>query len=407
MSLDALVSSEKSTREKTFKVRVDLSDKALDDKKVDLKFKLGDTHIPINVSFVDDHNMATAPAARKSDTVDCELTVKLASLNKDPEQDYTIPIMLDMGDGFETKGYAILRLTSPHNYVANKPFWIEVGANFDIAAQKIEANNVFGGVFLYKRELKALKKNGLNPYAVAAGVYESKTVSQEYAGGYIAPYYTDKSFAHHPDSFLAFTDTGTAKANRQIRNVGLFFSPQVRLTNGSSNKNGLHIFLSAYGELLWQNVELEYDYTTTYRKRVDTLNISHVNQYKLRPEKQSFNIYSHYDGIGLPLFFKEDYANLYINPVFGITNQPSDARVQEYLNGSASKSLLNKDWSAFYLVQFRLSEDRYGLSFSGEVRQLLNSESRPLITMVLSKKFDISKLIEFNVDGKKSDKELE
>lgn len=395
--IDALVSTDHSTRDIKVKVSVDLSDDALKGEAVPLTFKLGSTGTMPDAMLLTE--TVTAPKEHKG-KFQAELTLRLTSIEKDPPNEYTLPLTLNMDTAkYEISGVVILRITSPHNYIANKPFWIEVGANFDLAEQKLEPNNVFGGIFLYKRELKPLQRRAdKNPYAVAAGVYESKAVAQEYAGAYIAPYYSSGSFNSHPDSFLLFNDTGAVTATRQARNIGLFFTPQFRFTSGSSDKNGLHLFASAYFEILWQNIEINYDYSATARRNIETRPMVDLSKYGLRQDKRSFNIYSHYEGVGMPIYFKENYVNLYINPVFGITNQPTDGKVIDFLNGAGNRSLLSKEWSAFYLVQFRLSEDRYGLSLSGEVRQLLHSESKPLITMVLSKKFDISKLIEYNIN---------
>lgn len=79
--------------------------------------------------------------------------------------------------------------------------------------------------------------------------------------------------------------------------------------------------------------------------------------------------------------------------MLGACNQIA-ASTQEVATNS-NLSSVSRNWYAFYLVQFRLNEEQYGLSFSGEVRGLLKKNSPPVITLVLSKKFDLAKLIEF------------
>jgi len=49
-------------------------------------------------------------------------------------------------------------------------------------------------------------------------------------------------------------------------------------------------------------------------------------------------------------------------------------------------------WNPFYLIQFRLNEEKYGISFTGEVRSILLRDSKSVITISLSKKFDLSDL---------------
>ena len=394
IKIDALVSEDHATLDTKATVIVTTEAKTKMPSDASLIFTIADKNMPGSPSIV---------SIEREDTSDSDntshgyvLTIRRESVKPAPDRDYTSTINFSSKDAnYTAEGNMTLRIAPAHTYSASNPFWLEVGANFDLASQKVEANNVFGGIFLYKRELNSWDDR--DNFAVAAGVYESKAFSQDYGGAYIPPYYTTSSFPlpGKPNSFLLFNDTGVVKVNRQIRNIGLFFSPQLRLTNGSSNKNGLHMFISLYGELLWQNVQVNYDYTSTYHTSVDTLGMSDIVNYNLRQETRSFNIYSHYDGVGLPIYFKEDNVNLYLNSVLGVTNQPSDAHVKNYLDGTSPLSFLNKKWTAFYLVQFRLSEDRYGFAFSGEIRQLLNSESKPFITLVLSKKFNLSKLIEY------------
>jgi hypothetical protein len=68
-------------------------------------------------------------------------------------------------------------------YKPNKPFWIEVGANFDLL-DGLQINNPFFGVFFHKRDVRPLGKNagsltdnGQKNVGIFAGVFESKTIS--------------------------------------------------------------------------------------------------------------------------------------------------------------------------------------------------------------------------------------
>jgi len=107
---------------------------------------------------------------------------------------------------------------------------------------------------------------------------------------------------------------------------------------------------------------------------------------------------------------------MYINGVYGITSQrfvlvdnssPLNANqysqtVQNinpaYSSNVDGMSLINfaqpkSRWNSFYLIQYRLTEMKYGITFSGEVRGLTLNGSKPAITLALSKKFDLSALL--------------
>jgi hypothetical protein len=271
-------------------------------------------------------------------------------------------------------------------YNANKPFWIEMGSNFDLV-DGLQPNNLFAGVFLYKRDIrKFCKKNSSNNIGLFAGVYESKAISSKLpVDSNFAAYYDKTPF--HPkqhDSLPIFRDSGTLTLTRVVKNISLFFSPQVRLTNQSANADGIHMFASFWLELQWQRVREEYDYS--WLKRVDTIwrpekEIT-ANLYKKQPLETDFR--THYWGVGLPVYFKEGDVNVFFNPVLGYSNQP-------YSTMPVGK----RKWSFFYIFQFRLNEEKYGFAFTGEVRGLIRKNISPIVSLALTKKFDLSKLIEY------------
>lgn len=310
-------------------------------------------------------------------------------------------------------GSHTVRISNKGGYLADQPFWIEIGANVDLAEQKL--NNLFGGVFLYRRDWAKLNKyvwgSGTKDnknriastanLAIAAGVYESKASTitlQNNSGFAISTYYDRSSLQTLPNSDVnIYTDTGALHVKNDVKNIGLFFSPQVRLTKGDANRDGIYLFFSVYTELIWQHITSELDYSEMVRR--DTLVIKRndpaFNTYIGKQASQEHDFFSHYDGIGFPIFAKAGDANLYVNPVFGVTNQPSTRDIEAALGLSNDNSGPRRDWNAFYLVQFRLSEERYGLSFSGEVRQLIGERSNPIVTILLSKKFNLQRLVEF------------
>jgi hypothetical protein len=337
------------------------------------------------------------------------------------------------------ESFFTIELSPGHEYNPDKPFWVEVGANFDLV-DNVKPDNVFAGVFFFQRDvmpifqraqtkvdklsrkadasdayterrIKSIKKrlakarlhdrNLLplmrhNNLAFSAGIYESKASSYSNSSDNLdaIQYYDTTSFSTLFDNKAArYTDVGRIKTRVQSQNVGAFFSPQVRLNRGPADNNGAHIFLSLYTELQWQHIENTFDYSQLKRIAVDTVDIKGLESIPSKTETTTFNIFSHYEGFGLPVYIKTSDVNLYINPVFGMSNQPP---TQDYtvLHG-ITQNALKREWRPFYLIQFRLSDVRYGFSLSGEVRGLIEFHSPPFFTLVLSKKFDLSKLIEF------------
>jgi hypothetical protein len=294
-------------------------------------------------------------------------------------------------------------------YNPNKPFWVEVGANFDLI-DGLRPNNPFFGVFFNKRDIRPLSFRGSpavqqnkaqNNLGIFAGVFESRTVTVRQTDDFfIRTYFDNSSFiSGKPDSIKLYKDAGKYAVKKSVNNIGLFFSPQLRLTAHSANEDGLHVFFSAWIELQWQQIKIQNDFTNLVRvdsqvvgmNKMDSINATTVNSVN-----SEFDIRSHYFGIGFPIFFREDNVHLFINPVIGFSNQPTSKYFDQLqLNSKLQNATPERKWSPFYAMQFRLNEEKYGISFTGEVRGLLCRDNPPFVSLALSKKFDLKKFLEF------------
>jgi hypothetical protein len=323
-------------------------------------------------------------------------------------------VITGKSDNFHTLRLTNTALGFNTKYNPDKSFWVEVGANFDLI-DGLEANNFYSGVFLSKRDIRPFSFKKKDPaddkeknLSIFAGVYESKSITSSTEQNYsLQQYYDSTSFlTSKRDTMQVYDAIGNFITRRTVRNVGLFLSPQVRLTNGSANGDGLHVFASFWAELQWQKVEEEINFNqlkkldTSYMPirqiLIDTSNIKAGGLVKKTTDQRS-----HYIGFGLPVFLKETVNNnvvhLYVNPVFGLSSQPTAKYLlQQSIDPIKQLDAPRRCWQPFYLVQFRLNEETYGISFTGEVRGLLLSNNKPIVSLALSKKFDLSKFMEYN-----------
>ncbi|WP_143013810.1 hypothetical protein [Mucilaginibacter sp. OK268] len=304
----------------------------------------------------------------------------------------------------------------------DKPFWAEIGMNFDLL-DNIKTNNFYAGVYMFDKDIAKFRlwgKDNGNNVSFTGGVYESQSVSSRSTNNLFD--YKDggstilDTTTGNIKSYKTYRDTGVINSTTKIKRIGLFFSPHFRLTNEKTEVNGLHIFFSLHLEMLWQRVSSTIDYSKakqTYIITTDTGATEKIRVAGLPYKNQSFDFdfRSHYLGVGLPLYIKENDFNLYLNPVLGLTTQDfaiiSDynldhAKPGTYLdiNNTAFgyDQILNikrpkKTWNGFFLFQFRLNDVAYGITFSGEVRGITVQGAKPVITLALSKKFDLSGLL--------------
>jgi hypothetical protein len=295
--------------------------------------------------------------------------------------------------------YHGLRLTEKGMYIPNKPFWIEVGANFDISSG-FTPTNLYTGVFLYKKDVA--KFRGKKNISILGGVYEAKSISSNISSDSGLVYRDGRSYIKDTNNtYPIFRDTGTLSATTTVTSVGLFFSPQLRLTNGSADDDGLHVFVSIWAEMLWQTVSTSYDYSQlkgASGANIDTSvsGIAAVNKYNPKSPIRKSDYRSHYFGVGFPIYLKEKDANLYINPViWGVTTQGFTLLTGIDGSGNTVAPVSKHQWNNFYLIQFRLSEERYGFTFTGEIRGLYGAANKPAISLAMSKKFNLDTIGEY------------
>ncbi len=308
----------------------------------------------------------------------------------------------------------------------DQPFWAEIGTNFDLL-DNLKTNNFYAGVYMFDKDIaninfqwllkkaKRSKESRPNNISFSGGVYESQSVSIrsinnvfDYKDG--ASEILDTATGSIK-SYKTYRDTGNISATTSIKRVGLFISPMFRITNGKTDANGAHLFIAPYIEMLWQRISAKVDYTKankTYTITTDTGKLAKIRFDALPYKTQSFDFdfRSHYLGLGVPLYIKENGFNLFFNPVFGATTQgftifANQANPNKYTEinqlTTGYNDILNikrnkSTWHGFYMFQFRLNEVAYGITFSGEIRGITIHESQPVITLALSKKFNLTGL---------------
>jgi len=286
--------------------------------------------------------------------------------------------------------------------IKDKPFWAEVGTNFDLL-DKIKTNNFYAGVYMFDKDIARIKfhkNDSTQNLSFTGGVYESQSVSNSSTLSSGVIYRTADSLYH---------STGPTTATTSVKTIGILFSPHLKLTNGKTDENGLHVFFSVYLEMLWQTIN------STFAYPKDSLNLAkntppetNINAFPYKESSVTNDFRSHYMGIGLPIYIKEKDFNLYINSVVGGTTQKFIISNNDISGGAYTNNPYSTDynyisaltyrkpsanWNSFYLFQYRLNEVAYGLTFSGEIRGLILPNSKPVITLALSKKFDLSALL--------------
>ena len=339
----------------------------------------------------------------------CNLIVKVLSTAKPIASNEIGEIIIaGQSSNFETIVFSSDAIPLDTRYKPNKPFWVEVGANFDLI-DGVKPNNPFLVFFFIKETSGRFGK--IQPYSttmhtktldcLVVFLNQKRLRPTKQKIFFQRTYFNNTSFIPgNPDSIKLFKDAGKYAVRKSVSNVGLFFSPQLRLTNGSANEDGLHVFASLWMELQWQQIKIENDFSNLVRVDSSVVNINQLPRFDsttTNNQKSEFDVRSHYFGFGLPIFFRENEAQLFLNPVIGFSNQPTSHYLDQLImSKKTTDAPPERRWNWFYAFQFRLNEENYGVSFTGEVRGLLVKNSPPYVSIALSKKFDLNKFLEFS-----------
>ena len=310
-----------------------------------------------------------------------------------------------------SSGYLPVEL---RNSLPDADFWLELGTNFELL-DGIKPQNIYAGILLFDKEITHCKIFGRNHYiSLIAGAYESKTSSTVASGDSGIFYRDNRSYlADSLGRYPVFHDTGTVSVTSSSKNIGLIFEPAISLTTTPNRDNGIHVSLALYNELLWSTVTTSNDYSRLGKDSLLTQYVSKDAMYKYRFKQNTAvteDYRTSYIGIGLPIYLKRNSFTFFFNPVFGWTNQkftpirpqadPTTLRqVYKYpqdsiISGYPVPYLQPRcSWNPFYIAQFRFNEEKYDITITGDIRVLALRSASPLVTLSLSKKFDLSALV--------------
>jgi hypothetical protein len=323
---------------------------------------------------------------------------------KDPVKGYLVISSQSQGDAGSQS-----ILLKPGTYTNDMPFWMEMGSNFDLL--NFKPNHLYAGILAFEKDLTHIDVIGLSiPISFTGGVYESKSSSASNPSVQTGNFTTTNSFTNVAGKgYPYYTSTDTASATLTVQTTSMFFSTLFRLNQIPSKTNGFHIYASIYAEMLWQNVTSS---ITHSKINTDSVNyaptLTSVNSILSYPQNSTLNydFRSHYFGLGMPIYIKQDDYTFFMNPVIGRTNQkftfsqeepaPYNNTMQreyEYPNPAVGFLIPRKAWNTFYIAQFRLTSEYYGVSLTGEVRGLFLHQNKPIVSLAISKKFDIGKVL--------------
>lgn len=282
------------------------------------------------------------------------------------------------------------------------PYKFYLGSNFDFG-EKLVPNSLYSEVNIALFDLINKSDYHNNRKYMSRGVggifaiYRNKSISQDSSvsnGLGVSNYYT-KISEGKVDSVtksIGFkTERATQRSNTTFSNIGLYCQPTFTLKKTES----VNIFLLAHLEVIQRRTTTTYSYSNLLN--TDTVTIKYTGNLYTNDDYADFRALNRPKYEVLKSTQYEFVTSLGIgfqhNSKIGQINWKSSWGYYQTRYSGASR--INNGLAV--INQFNFIEDKTGLTLSGEIRNYFTGNNEPLISISLSKAFNISELAKFLV----------
>ncbi|PRX53825.1 hypothetical protein [Flagellimonas meridianipacifica] len=267
-----------------------------------------------------------------------------------------------------------------------------IGANFDLQNQ-LSTESYYAEIDVFLKELIPLKRKN-NFLGVRAGLYKNNSVGR----------LLENSFSRDVFQVLDSLTVGDTLTLQQ-RNVrqtprvsssNLGFYGELLFNMYKNEKKNFQAFLAFHAELIERTITTEFEEGNfldlgQFQITQDSLRLDRALQARILsngPRTEKF--YSSFFGLGTPLLYSSKSIEIFINPVFGFGD-------------TGDRFSRDGTFKSFFLAQFHLLEQKHGIKLSGEIRKYFNANQNPFVVINLSKRFNITSLLDSNKSEDKND----
>ena len=285
----------------------------------------------------------------------------------------------------ESNNHTVIFIQKQKSSLNNKKKYnFYIGTNFDLT-DKLTLNSFYS-------EIDILIPNVYHRLGLHGGIYKNNSVSTLNERARDIPIARIVENSITADSISLQVSKFTSIPKVSYENLGLYFDIIYSINNPEEDrKENFSIFASFHTELIerredytYENKEL-FPITTTTTISLDSLAQNPGLQRAITSyDKHSRKYYSSYFGIGLPMLYKNKNIQSYFHPTFGVGSPGI------FIKGS------NTNFRYYLSMQFYLMENKYGIKLSGDVRKYSGFYQDPIITINLSKSFNLTNIFSNN-----------
>jgi len=269
--------------------------------------------------------------------------------------------------------------------IKERKYNLHIGTNFDLK-DRFETNSFYSEIDVF---LPSLVKYGSYKFGIRGGIYKNNSVSTLEEQERDFPLVSIEENSITNDSLTIITSRVSSTPSVSYENLGFYAGILYTITENKQKNQKFEIFASLHFELIQRTESYSYDNELlfpiqTSRISLDSLASNSLLQSRLaRNRDRTRKYYSSYIGIGFPMRYNNKQIEVFLNPMFGA--------------GDPGFSIKGNDHNkTFGLIQFHLMEKKFGIKLSGDIRRYWGFRQDPIITLNLSKSFDLTKLFESN-----------
>ena len=272
--------------------------------------------------------------------------------------------------------------------INERKYNLHIGTNFDLK-DRFEANSFYSEIDVFLPNL-VCKKWGLR-----GGIYKNNSVStlEEQERDLLLTEIQENSITN--DSLTIVTSQVSSTPTVSYENLGFYAGILFTIKKHKEKHSSFEIFASLNFELIQRKEKYTYEDKLIFplensRISLDSLANNSMLQRTLssnRTGTRTRKYFSSYIGIGFPMLYNNKHIQVMLNPTFG-AGHPGFS-----INGNDSSKI-------FGSIQFSLMEKKFGIKLSGDIRRYWGFGQDPIITLNLSKSFDLTSIFESNQQGK-------
>ncbi len=299
----------------------------------------------------------------KNDILNFEITLKDNSKNIELYQDKYDVFVLN---------------TNVENINKKSKYNFHIGTNFDLK-NKFETNSFYSEIDVF------LPNIAYSSFGIRAGIYKNNSVSTLSNNKIDTEIITFEENSISNDSITLLINRVSYTPTVSYENIGLYAGVIYNIENFDKKKEKFELYASLNFEIIQRNESYSYKNDVLFplgssRISLDSLanNVSLQNKLTRNINSdRSVKYYSHSIGLGLPMLYSNESIEVSLNPTFGFGSIGLSHRI-----------------NSFASIQFYLMENKFGIKLSGDIRRYWGSAQNPIITINLSKSFNLSSLFE-------------